>query len=377
MADRNPAQKGKKAKFWNFIPAVPQENKPAELILYGEIASESWWGDEVTPRQFGEELAALGDVAEIVVRINSPGGDVFAANAIYTRLKDNAATITVKIDGWAASAATIIAAAGDKVLIARNGVMMYHDPAMNLRGYFKADELEKQIAALAVIKNSIVNALAMKTGKTEEEVSEIMKAETWYTGAEAVENGFADELMFEEKDVETEVQDDCRVVVNSVAFDLSPFRSIPKALLNSRPARNGGGFTDTHQHQQEKEKKTKMEIKNVEQLEQEYPDLVKQVRDHATAAERARIKAIEDLALNGFETIVNTAKFEKPESAADVAMKIVAAQKKQGEAFLDSREKDVKDGRVGEVGAEASEGAGTGKENPFEAAIDSVFPAVK
>ena len=373
----NPAQKEKKTKFWNFIPAVPQENKPAELILYGEIASESWWGDEVTPRQFGEELAALGDVAEIVVRINSPGGDVFAANAIYTRLKDSTATITVKIDGWAASAATIIAAAGDKVLIARNGVMMYHDPAMNLRGYFKADELEKQIAALAVIKNSIVNALAMKTGKTEEEVSEIMKAETWYTGAEAVENGFADELMFEEKDVETEVQDDCRVVVNSVAFDLSPFRSIPKALLNSRPARDGGGFTDTHQKQQEKESKTHMEFENVEQLEQAYPELVKQIRDKATAAERARIKDIEDLALSGFETIVDTAKFEKPETAADVAMKIVAAQRKQGEAFLDSRDKDVKDSKVGEVGAEASEGADGGKENPFDAAIDSVFPAVK
>ena len=377
MANRKPAQKQKKTKFWNFIPAVPQENKPAELILYGEIAAESWWGDEVTPRQFSEELAALGDVAEIVVRINSPGGDVFAANAIYTRLKDSTATITVKIDGWAASAATIIAAAGDKVLIARNGVMMYHDPAMNLRGYFKAEELEKQIAALAVIKNSIVNALALKTGKTEEEISEIMKAETWYTGAEAVENGFADELMFEEKDVETEVQDDCRVVVNSVAFDLSPFRSIPKALLNSRPARNGGGFTDIHQHQQEKEKKTNMEITNVEQLEQEYPDLVKQVRDHATAAERARIKAIEDLALTGFESIVDTAKFEKPESAADVAMKIVAAQKKQGEAFLSSREADVKDSKVGEVGAEASEGADGGEENPFDAAIDRMLPAAK
>lgn len=375
MANKKPAQK---AKFWNFVPAVPQENKPAELILYGEIASESWWGDEVTPRQFGEELAALGDVSEIVVRINSPGGDVFAANAIYTRLKDNAATITVKIDGWAASAATIIAAAGDRVLIARNGVMMYHDPAMNLRGYFKADELEKQIAALAVIKNSIVNALALKTGKTEEAISEIMKAETWYTGADAVENGFADELMFEGNDVETEVQDASCVVVNSVAFDLSPFRSIPKALLNSRPARDGGGFTDIHQKQQKKESKTNMEITNVEQLEQAYPELVKQVRDHATAAERARIKAIEDLALSGYETIVDAAKFEKPETAADVAVKIIAAQKKQGEAFLTSREEDVKDGKVGEVGAQASEGAGgDGEENPFDAAIDRVLPAVK
>ena len=222
-----------------------------------------------------------------------------------------------------------------------------------------------------------MNALAMKTGKSEEEVSEIMKAETWYTGAEAVENGFADELMFEEKDVETEVQDDCRVVVNSVAFDISAFRSIPKALLNSRPARDGGGFTDTHQKQQEKESKTNMEFENVEQLEQAYPELVKQIRDKATAAERARIKDIEDLALSGYETIVDAAKFEKPETAADVAVKIIAAQKKQGEAFLTSREADVKDGKVGEVGAQASEGAGDGKENPFDAAIDRAFPDVK
>ena len=120
-----------------------------------------------------------------------------------------------------------------------------------------------------------------------------------------------------------------------------------------------------------------MEITNVEQLEQAYPELVKQVRDHATAAERARIKAIEDLALTGFESIVDTAKFEKPESAADVAMKIVAAQKKQGEAFLSSREADVKDSKVGEVGAEASEGADGGEENPFDAAIDRMLPAAK
>ena len=133
---------------------------------------------------------------------------------------------------------------------------------------------------------------------------------------------------------ETEVQDDCRVVVNSVAFDISAFRSIPKALLNSRPARDGGGFTDTHQKQQEKESKTNMEFENVEQLEQAYPELVKQIRDKATAAERARIKAIEDLALSGFETIVDTAKFEKPESAADVAMKIVAALHDLGNLFF-------------------------------------------
>lgn len=92
-----PQAKPKNKHFWNFQPA--SGDNPPELILYGDIASETWWGDEVTPRQFTEELDALGAVPEIVVRINSGGGDVFAANAIYTRLKDNAAKITVKIDG--------------------------------------------------------------------------------------------------------------------------------------------------------------------------------------------------------------------------------------------------------------------------------------
>ena len=104
----------KNKHFWTFRAAAG-DNAAPELILYGDIASETWWGDEVTPRQFTEELDALGAVPEIVVRINSGGGDVFAANAIYTRLKDNAAKITVKIDGWAASAATIVAMAGDAV----------------------------------------------------------------------------------------------------------------------------------------------------------------------------------------------------------------------------------------------------------------------
>ena len=89
-------------KFWNFIPAAG--DKPPELLLYGAISSQqSWWEDRVTPQQFNAELAELGDVPEIIVRINSGGGDVFAANAIFTRLKDCSAKVTVKIDGWAAS----------------------------------------------------------------------------------------------------------------------------------------------------------------------------------------------------------------------------------------------------------------------------------
>lgn len=157
-----PQAKPKNKHFWNFQPA--SGDNPPELILYGDIASETWWGDEVTPRQFTEELDALGAVPEIVVRINSGGGDVFAANAIYTRLKDNAAKITVKIDGWAASAATIIAMAGDSIEIPGNGVFMVHDPALGLLGYFNETELAKMTDELKVIKQSIVNAYMVTKG---------------------------------------------------------------------------------------------------------------------------------------------------------------------------------------------------------------------
>lgn len=127
MAKEKQAQEKPQNKhFWSFRAAA-DDNAAPELILYGDIASETWWGDEVTPRQFTEELSALGTVPEIVVRINSGGGDVFAANAIYTRLKDNPAKITVKIDGWAASAATIVAMAGDVIEIPANGVFMVQD----------------------------------------------------------------------------------------------------------------------------------------------------------------------------------------------------------------------------------------------------------
>ena len=248
-----PQAKPKNKHFWNFQPA--SGDNPPELILYGDIASETWWGDEVTPRQFTEELDALGAVPEIVVRINSGGGDVFAANAIYTRLKDNAAKITVKIDGWAASGATIIAMAGDSIEIPGNGVFMVHDPALGLLGYFNETELAKMTDELKVIKQSIVNAYTLKTGKDAADVAAIMAAETWYDGKQAVDAGFCDKLMFE--DAETTVENAAKVVVNSVSLDLTRFPNMPVSLLNRMTARTPSGFSNKTNHKNtEKERNT-------------------------------------------------------------------------------------------------------------------------
>lgn len=108
-------------KFWNFIPAAG--DKPPELLLYGAISSQqSWWEDRVTPQQFNAELAELGDVPEIIVRINSGGGDVFAANAIFTRLKDCSAESDRSKLTAGSFRATNIARRADTIKIARNGV---------------------------------------------------------------------------------------------------------------------------------------------------------------------------------------------------------------------------------------------------------------
>lgn len=358
-------------KFWNFIPAAG--NKPPELLLYGAISSQqSWWEDRVTPGKFNEELAALGDVSEIIVRINSGGGDVFAANAIFTRLKDCSAKITVKIDGWAASAATIIAMAGDTIKIAKNGVFMIHDPAMTVWDTFTAEDFEKMAEELKVIKQSIVNTYAMKSGRDAQDIEQLMSVETWWTGEDAVSNGFCDEIMFD--DVSTAVENSSHVVVNSVSLDVSSYKTLPRSLFNS--PKNPGCFTNTSaaktQKKEEQNMATNESITTVEALTEEYPDLVAKIVSNAKEEERARIKAIKETALNGFEDIVEDAMFEHPVSAAEVALKIVNEQKKQGGTYLANRDADVADSNAGNVGAAAKQ-TGQETENPYDVAIDKLF----
>lgn len=341
-------------------------------MLYGDISSNtSWRDDEVTPKQFDAELKALGDVDEITVRINSGGGDVFAANAIYTRLKDHKAKINVKIDGWAASAATIIAMAGDTIQIPANGVFMIHNPQMGLVGYYGVEDFAKLSEELTVIKQSIINAYCLKTGKSETEVSALMDKETWLEGKQAVESGFCTELMF--GDIQTEVENESRVVVNSVPFDLSEYANVPKSLLN-RP--ESGGFTNKTATQTPKQGGIEeMEIKTVDQLRAAYPELTAEIENAAKAAERKRIKDIESVSLKGFEKITNAAKFDNPISSGEVAMQIIAEQKKQRKNHLSDVDSDVNDSGIADVKPDMHEmpaAEDSNGENPYMTALDKL-----
>ena len=178
-------------RFWNW---VRDETNPEErtLRLEGAIAEESWFDDEVTPAVFKEEL--LAGNGPITVWINSPGGDCVAAAQIYNMLMEYPADVTVKIDGIAASAASVIAMAGTKVCMSPVSVLMIHNPLTIAMG--DSEEMKKAIQLLDEVKESIINAYEIKTGLDREKISRLMDAETWMNAKKALELGFCDEILF-------------------------------------------------------------------------------------------------------------------------------------------------------------------------------------
>lgn len=161
------------------------------LFLNGTIAEDSWFDDDVTPQLFKDELnAGEGD---ITVWINSPGGDCIAAAQIYNMLMEYRGNVTVKIDGIAASAASVIAMAGTKVLVSPVSMMMIHNPATAAFG--DKAEMQKAIDMLSEVKESIINAYEIKTGMSRAKISHLMDAETWMNAHSAVSLGFADGIL--------------------------------------------------------------------------------------------------------------------------------------------------------------------------------------
>ena len=161
------------------------------LHLNGTIAEESWFDDDVTPQLFRDELEA--GTGDITIWINSPGGDCVAAAQIYNMLMDYKGSVTVKIDGIAASAASVIAMAGTEVLMSPVGMLMIHNPMTVAMG--DAEEMEKAIEMLSSVKDSILNAYEIKTGLSRAKLAHLMDAETWMDANKALELGFIDGIL--------------------------------------------------------------------------------------------------------------------------------------------------------------------------------------
>ena len=188
-------------KFWNW---VHDDSGGRVLRLEGPIDSDSFWGDEITPQMFRDELYA--EEGDITLWINSPGGNVFASAEIYTMIRDYPGSVTVRIASIAASAASVVAMAGNLVQMSPTALLMIHDPSTIAMG--NAKDMEKAITTLNEVKESIINAYAAKTGLSRNRISKLMSDETWLNAKKAVELGFADEILFLDKPKEDPDEDE-------------------------------------------------------------------------------------------------------------------------------------------------------------------------
>ena len=198
------------------------------LELSGTIAEDSWFDDDVTPQMFKDEL--LAEDGDVTVWINSPGGDCVAAAQIYNMLSNYRGRVTVKIDGIAASAASVIAMAGDTVLMSPVSMLMIHNPATIAMGDHA--EMQRAMDMLNEVKESIINAYVGKTGLSRSKLSHLMDAETWMDANKAVELGFADDVMVRAKAEPEEEDPDEEEEKKPTDSMLFSRKAVNNALLN-------------------------------------------------------------------------------------------------------------------------------------------------
>ena len=227
----------KGGNFWKFSNSInDKQEKEAELLLYGVIGEDGLWSD-VTAKQFSDELKEVEDAKTIRIRINSPGGDVFAGQAIYSMLKRCKAEVVGYVDGLAASIASLVLMACNKVIMPKNSMLMIHKPWTATAG--NANDMAKTIETLNKVEEAMLTAYVDKTGMAEDEIKELLAAETWLSASDAVAKGFADEI--EETEVSACINGDT-LEINGQKINIKNYKKFNAEWYNkteSRPAGEG------------------------------------------------------------------------------------------------------------------------------------------
>lgn len=311
----------------NWFEMKATQPKKAEIMIFDRIGKDHWdAGKAVDAKKFIKELKALGDLEEITLRINSPGGEVYDGNAIYNALMDHPAKIHVKVDGLAASMASIIAMAGDTVEMPKNAMLMIHNPISGIWG--NAKELRKHADLLDRMREGAISAYEDKTGLEREKIGALMDDTTWMTAEEACKLGFCDVITAREKAVASII----------AQFDLSAYLNVPAFLLAEEPEEEEEPAGDTEVIKNEDEGEQTLMDKDT--LMKNHPELYQEILNEGVQKEAERIKSIEELPTAGFETIVNSLKFDGKTTAAEVALQVISAQKKVQETELEKIKAD-------------------------------------
>nr|DAI22599.1 MAG TPA: Putative ATP dependent Clp protease [Caudoviricetes sp.] len=327
----------KQLKFWNVMKN--EEEKSAELILYGSIGSDEYW-DDISDKAFKQDIENLGNVENITLHINSPGGSVFSAVAIANTLKNHKAKVVANIDGLAASAATIITSACDVVRMPKNALFMIHNPITF--AYGNNQDMEKTLDMLNKVKNSIIETYLYKANTDKETLSKLMNDETWMDAETAKEYGFIDEILDEE--IEKEFVEN-KLIINSMAFDISKFKIFKAEKTNKsqditplnitiNSTGNAENIADeiknilnNGNNKKEEEKMTLEELKN------KFPELYDQIFNEGKEAginkENERMKAIDEMNISNYPELVENAKYTEKVEASELAMKVLKKQNEE------------------------------------------------
>ena len=323
--------------------------KKGEVKIYSIIDTMKFWPDDpaVTADDFDRQLQALGDIDELTVRINSPGGVLSEAVAMRTVLMKHPAKKTIDIEGDCASAATVIACLpGAHVRMAKGSQYMIHRAKCGARG--TADNMLSAFNMLQKSDLDMAKIYAGRTGKTVDECMELMKKETWFTAEEAIENKFADEVLTGEDAMEPIVAcavDEETMELMRACYDHAPEHPIrqnaPSNQGEDQPISTGAeaaAAPSEHTESKEEHPMTDLKTATAEQLNQENPDLAQAIAQQAVAAERERVQQIEALTPPYAEYEQMRDKAVQDGTSAEAYFKqIVAAQKKKGADYLKNR----------------------------------------
>lgn len=354
-------------RFWNVITNDGEDS--AEITMYGDVCESQprdfWTGEKlegqyITPEGFAEDLATIKGKSKITIKLNSCGGDLYTGIAIHNALKGLTGHKTVIVEGIAASAASVIACAGDDVQVYPGSLVMIHGVAGLFFDYMTLGDLKKAVKAFDADERAVAEIYKAKTGIEVETLRNMMTNETWMTGSQAIEKGFADTLLGSGNEPKMQMSADRRVMmVAGVRHDVHAFRNIPGNI----PI-----FNETDAASVTAGNKNKTEVTNMteKELREQYPDIVASIektaadnaRTEATAAERARLKGIESIeAQIGDKSLVQNAKYgDTPCDAAQLALAAMQAQSKLGSAFLQKMEADSSASGADEVAGKPNGG---------------------
>lgn len=379
---------GAPLRFWNVASTSEDEG---EITLYGDIMPETprdWWTDEplegrwVTPEGFDEALAAVRGKKNVTVRINSLGGDVYTGIAIHDALKDLKARVTVVVEGIAASAASVIAMAGDEIRVHPGDTIMIHGVSALLWDYYGLEDLRKIVRSFDAAEKAIARIYAEKTGLTEERLRDMMSRETWMVGKDAVEMGFADTLIGEEGPGLVASADRRVLLVAGVRHDVAGLH-LPGWIRSSDeviPDNDNVGVADRKRGDTARDNRiqtgevpggnifSEEETDNMtlEELRAQQPDLVAQIeaaaaenaRTSAVSEERARLQAIEEIENTiGDAALIRDAKYgENPMTAEQLALAALRQQARLGASVAAALDEDTRTANTADVGVEGKAG---------------------